>query len=233
MTVSKANWSIDKPLTLKILIADDHPLFREAVRTALGGLAKAEPVTFVEAGSADEAKRLIDREHDLGLLLLDLNMPGMSGFAGLVDIRKLHPALPIVIVSATDDVKVMRDCITYGAMGFIHKSSDRASMANAVRQVLDGDIYLPDSSALSMEDRASASDGAGEKARLIRSLTRQQLRVLEALAKGQPNKIIAHELGLAEKTVKAHVTAILQKLKVTNRTQAVLMASDFLNAGSN
>lgn len=200
------------------------------MRTALGDLAKAEPMTFVEANSADEAKVLIDRHQDLGLLLLDLNMPGMNGLAGLVEIRKEHPTLPIIIVSATDDAKVMRDCISYGAMGFIHKSSDRASMAEAIRTVQDGDIYLPESAALQV--CGQDDDPNEDKEQLIRSLTRQQLRVLQAIAKGQPNKVIAHELGLAEKTVKTHVTAILQKLKVTNRTQAVLMVSDFLNAGS-
>jgi len=215
---------------LTILVADDHPLFREAMRTALGDLAEPGQLDIIEASSADEAQRLVDQHRDLDLLLLDLRMPGMNGLAGLVEIRKRHPALPIVVVSAADDAKIRRDCIAYGAMGFIHKSYDRVSMTQAVMEVLEGDIHLPDDAAL--PPGASSNSTDEETARRIQSLTPQQLRVLQALAKGKPNKIIAHELGLAEKTVKAHVTVILRKLNVTNRTQAVLMASDLLSSSS-
>jgi DNA-binding NarL/FixJ family response regulator len=202
------------------------------MRTALGDLAKPGQLTVLEAASAGEAQCLVDGHQGLDLLLLDLHMPGMNGLAGLVEIRRQHPALPIVVVSAADSAKIVRDCIAYGAMGFIHKSCDRSSMTRAVRKVLGGDIHLPDDAVLPANAQDVAADPDEETARRIRSLTRQQLRVLQALAKGQPNKIIAHELGLAEKTVKAHITVILRKLNVSNRTQAVLITKDFLNPGS-
>ncbi|MGI9434270.1 MAG: response regulator [Geminicoccaceae bacterium] len=217
---------------LTILIADDHPLFREAMRVALSDLEVPERLTIIEAASAGEATVIVDDQHDLDLLLLDLRMPDMNGLSGLVDIRKRRPGLPIVVVSATDDARIMRDCIAYGAMGFIHKSYDRRSMTKAVREVLDGDIHLPREAAAQPGTPADSADQDRSIAKRIQSLTPQQLRVLRALAKGQPNKIIAHELGLAEKTVKAHITEILRKLNVTNRTQAVLTTSHFFDLGT-
>jgi len=159
-------------------------------------------------------------------------MPGMNGLAGLVDMRKRYPALPVVIVSATDDAKTMRDCIAFGAMGFIHKSYDRSAITLAIKDVLDGEIHLPEEAAHAADSSDVGDGGDQDIAKRIQSLTPQQLRVLQAVAKGQPNKIIAYELGLAEKTVKAHITEILRKLNVTNRTQAVLSTSGFFDDSS-
>ncbi len=206
---------------LKIVIADDHPLFRDAIRLALDDLAAPDGLTIFEASSADDAKDLARSHHDLDLMLLDLRMPGMNGLGGLVDLRKRHPSLPIAIVSASDDPRVMRDCLDLGAMGFVPKSYQKAAIADAIRDVLEGRVHQPPSieaSAMPVEN----DDDETEITQAIQTLTPQQLRVLQAIARGQPNKIIAYELGIAEKTVKAHVTVILKKLAVTNRTQAVL-----------
>ena len=207
---------------LRIVIADDHPLFRDAIRLALGDLAEGEALEIIEAASADEATMVADVHDDLDLLLLDLRMPGMNGLAGLIDLRRRHPALPIAVVSATDDPKIMRDCLAFGALGFIPKSYDRASIANAIKDVLAGQTHHPPAAALGEEDvDSSVMQG-------IKALTPQQFRVLQAITEGKPNKIIAYELGIAEKTVKAHVTVILKKLGVSNRTQAVLAAREVI-----
>ena len=211
---------------LKVVIADDHPLFRDAIRLALNDLDAGEALEIIDAANADEAETLASGHDDLDLLLLDLRMPGMNGLAGLIELRRKYPALPIAVVSATDDPKVMRDCLDIGAMAFIPKGYDRASIAGAIAEVLEGGVHRPEAAAVvpAAED-ANASIMEG-----IRALTPQQLRVLKAIAKGQPNKIIAYELGIAEKTVKAHVTVILKKLGVTNRTQAVLAVGSMVSS---
>lgn len=210
---------------LRIVIADDHPLFRDAIRLALSGLAADEALDIIEAASADEAKSIADAHDDLDLLLLDLRMPGMNGLAGLIDLRRRHPALPIAVVSATDDPRTMRDCLAFGALGFIPKSYDRASIAEAIRGVLEGKTHQPSAAALPEGQDVDRSVMQG-----IEALTPQQFRVMQSIAKGQPNKIIAYELGITEKTVKAHVTVILKKLGVSNRTQAVLAAGKMLSS---
>lgn len=207
---------------LRIVIADDHPLFRDAIRLALSDIRAADGLEIIEAASADEAKSLAASHDDLDLLLLDLRMPGMDGLSGLLELRRLHPSLPIAVVSAADDPKVMRDCLAFGALGFIPKSYRRQEIARAIEDVLGGKLHQPsEASAADPTDDSAVTEG-------IQAMTPQQLRVLQAIAKGQPNKIIAHELGIAEKTVKAHVTVILRKLGVSNRTQAVLAAKQVL-----
>lgn len=208
---------------LRIVIADDHPLFRDAIRLALNDLAIDGPMEIIDAASADEAKSLAKAHDDLDLILLDLRMPGMNGLAGLVELRRQYPALPIAVVSASDDPKVMRDCLAFGAMAFIPKCYDRSSIAGAIGDVLEGRVHQPAA--------AAAADISGVDMQVtegIKALTPQQLRVLQAIAKGQPNKIIAYELGITEKTVKAHVTVILKKLGVSNRTQAVLASRNMV-----
>jgi len=209
---------------LKIVIADDHPLFRDAIALALGELADPDAPQILEAESADEAKQLALDDADLDLLLLDLRMPGMDGLNGLIELRKTFPALPIVVISASDDPSIVRNCLAFGAMGFVPKSYERKAIAAAIRSVLAGNVYRP-ATIVDMETAADVeTTHAASMACSIETLTSQQLRVLQAISRGQPNKIIAYELGITEKTVKAHVTAILKKLGVTNRTQAVLAA---------
>lgn len=141
-----------------------------------------------------------------------------------MDIRRRHPALPVVVVSATDDRTTMQTALAYGASGYIPKSLNRREIGDAVLRVLDGDTFLP-----CEESAASESEGPADVAQRIASLTAQQLRVLRLMAAGKPNKIIAYELDIGETTVKAHITAILRKLRVHSRTQAVLLAQGHLS----
>lgn len=201
-----------------LLIADDHPLFREALR---GVLARVQPDAVLhEADNVEALYALAEREPDADLLLLDLTMPGAQGFSALAHLRALHPQLPVVIVSAREEPAVMRRALDHGAMGFIPKSADAATLGEAIATVLAGDRWVPAGAAA----EPVAAPEEHDAARRLRELTPQQFRVLQMLATGLLNKQIAWELGVSEATVKAHMTAILRKLGVSNRTQAVLVA---------
>ena len=201
-----------------ILIADDHPLFREALRgVALRLLPGAQ---IREAENAEALYAMVDAEPDADLLLLDLNMPGTHGFSALVHLRAAHPQLPVAMVSAREEPDVMRRALDHGAMGFIPKSSDAATLASALQQVLDGERWVPDAA---LNATPIADDERAIAAR-VRELTPQQFRVLQMLGTGLLNKQIGYELGVSEATIKAHMSAILRKLGANNRTQAVLLA---------
>ncbi|WP_375459558.1 response regulator [uncultured Enterovirga sp.] len=203
----------------KIILADDHPLFREALRRALETILQDASVE--ECSGLDTLQDSLTRSRDVDLVLLDLTMPGVQGFSGLIYLRAQFPEIPIVIVSATEDAVVIRRAVEFGASGFIPKSLDLDGIGNAVRTVLSGDIWVPpDVDLEGGEDKETAD--------LIRNfgrLTPQQMRVLMMLSEGLLNKQIAYELGVSEATIKAHVSAILQKLGVDSRTQAVIAAS--------
>ena len=201
-----------------LLIADDHPLFREALRGVVARLLPA--ATLREADGVDALYALVDGEADADLLLLDLNMPGAQGFSTLVHLRALHPQLPIVVVSAREEPAVMRRALDHGAVGFIPKSADAATLGEAITSVLDGNRWAP---AAAFDEPAAAAE-EHDAARRVRELTPQQFRVLQMLGAGRLNKQIAYELGVSEATIKAHMTAILRKLGAGNRTQAVLIA---------
>ena len=212
----------------QVLIADDHPLFREAIARVIDDGFPGS--TLLEASDLDSALAVAGRHDDVDLVLLDLNMPGMQGLSGLVRLRNLFPTLPAVIVSAEEEKRVILQTITYGAVGFITKSTPRKQMIQALEQVLAGSIYLP-------ADIIRAGSGAGEESTAARrepedlsdvlaTLTRKQLQVFERMSRGDSNKVIAYQLNIAESTVKAHVSAILRKLGATNRVQAILSAGD-------
>ena len=202
-----------------ILIADDHPLFRGALRQALGSIMPEASV--IEASGLDEVMAAMARERDLDLILLDLTMPGVQGFSGLMYLRAQHPDVPVVIVSATEEALVIRRALDFGASGFIPKSLDAEHIGAAVTAVLAGETWTPPDVDLS----ASEDKETGELVRRLARLTPQQVRVLMMLSEGLLNKQIAYELGVSEATVKAHVSAILQKLGVDSRTQAVIAAA--------
>ena len=203
----------------RFVIADDHPLFRGALREALSGLfAEA---TILEAGSFDDAAALLERDSDLDLVLLDLSMPGVRGFSGLMYLRAQYPSVPVVVVSANDDPAVIRRCMEFGASGFIPKTLGIEAMRGAISRVLEGGIWTPPDVDLS---RGTDAETADLMARLL-TLTPQQARVLMMLSEGLLNKQIAYNLSVSEATVKAHVSAILQKLGVESRTQAVIAAA--------
>jgi DNA-binding NarL/FixJ family response regulator len=201
-----------------LLIADDHPLFRGALREAVHGVFDRADVT--EAGTFEEVSEFLERGGgDVDLILLDLSMPGVRGFSGLMYLRAQYPSLPVVVVSANDDPAVIRRCMEFGASGFIPKTLGIEALRAAVARVLQGEVWTPPDVDLT---RQSAAETAAI-ARLA-TLTPQQVRVLMMLSGGLLNKQIAYELGVSEATVKAHVSAILQKLGVESRTQAVIAA---------
>ncbi len=202
-----------------LLIADDHPLFRGALREAVTGLFGHADVA--EAGTFEEVSELLERNGgDVDLILLDLSMPGVRGFSGLMYLRAQFPSLPIVVVSANDDPAVIRRCMEFGASGFIPKTLGIEALRAAIGRVLQGEVWTPPDVDLARE---SDAETAALIARLS-TLTPQQVRVLMMLSGGLLNKQIAYELGVSEATVKAHVSAILQKLGVESRTQAVIAA---------
>jgi len=201
------------------LIADDHPLFRGALREAVTGLFGRAKV--FEAGTFEEVSEILERGGgDVDLILLDLRMPGVRGFSGLMYLRAQYPGLPVVVVSANDDPAVIRRCMEFGASGFIPKTLGIEALRAAIARVLQGEVWTPPDVDLG---RQSDAETSAMIARLS-TLTPQQVRVLMMLSGGLLNKQIAYELGVSEATVKAHVSAILQKLGVESRTQAVIAA---------
>jgi DNA-binding NarL/FixJ family response regulator len=203
----------------RLVIADDHPLFRGALREAVGGLF--EHVEIAEAGSFDDVSTLLDKDGEVDLILLDLGMPGVRGFSGLMYLRAQYPSVPVVVVSGNDDPAVIRRCMDFGASGFIPKTLGIDDMRAAIMRVLKGGVWTPPDVDLAVGSDAEAD---AMMARLA-TLTPQQVRVLMMLSEGLLNKQIAYELSVSEATVKAHVSAILQKLGVDSRTQAVIAAA--------
>src|SRR5262245_11008638 len=218
----------DPPGRVKVLMVDDHPLILEALRHVLGQLDI--DLEVFEAASADAARRLVDEHHDASLALLDLTLPGADGFQLLADFRAAHPAVPVVVLSASErHVDVLR-ALDMGAMGYIPKRSSNTVMLQALRLVLSGGIYVPAAAI------GPGAEPAGERtppapAAPLRTtprelgLTERQAEVLGCILQGLPNKLICRRLALAEGTVKIHVAAILRALNVHNRTQAVIEAS--------
>jgi DNA-binding NarL/FixJ family response regulator len=203
----------------RLVIADDHPLFRGALREAVSGLF--EKPDIAEAGSFEDVTRALDRGAEIDLILLDLSMPGVRGFSGLMYLRAQYPSVPIIVVSANDDPAVIRRSMDFGASGFIPKTLGIEAMRAAIARVLEGGVWTPSDIELGTGSDAAT---AGLIARLA-SLTPQQVRVLMMLSEGLLNKQIAYELGVSEATIKAHVSAILEKLGVESRTQAVIAAA--------
>ena len=199
------------------IVADDHPLFREALIHAIGNCV--EDADIIEADSLDTLQAVVETNPEADLLLLDLNMPGVSGFSALAYIRSKHESLPTVIVSAMDDPAVIRRSVQHGASGFIPKSSPISMLEKGIRAVLDGEVWVPEG--INLKDDRLDSEEA-EIAAALSSLTPHQFRVLMMLGEGLLNKQIAYQLGVSEATIKAHVTAVLRKMHVNNRTQAVL-----------
>ena len=202
--------------TGRFIIVDDHPLFRGALRQALSGAFKSAAIS--EAGSLDELMTSLAVASDVDLILLDLSMPGVLGLSGLLLLRREHPEIPVLGVSATDDPAVIRRCIDFGASGFVAKSQSVEHIRDAVRRVMSGEIEFPADVAIAGGD----GDGDRKLAGRLAMLTPQQMRVLMMLGEGLLNKQIAFKLGVSEATIKAHVSAILQKLGVDSRTQAVI-----------
>jgi len=210
---------------LKILIVDDHELIREAMRQVLKQLDAN--IEVMEGANCVDALTLADQHPDLDLILLDIQLPGTSGLEALSKFRERHPAIPVVVLSGSESRDDIMRAIDGGAMGFIPKSQPSRVMINALRLVLAGGVYLP----VEFLGLPAASPAAPlPNAATVRTpadlgMTGRQSEVLALLVQGKPNKLICRDLGLAEGTVKIHVTAILRALGVANRTQAVIAVS--------
>jgi DNA-binding NarL/FixJ family response regulator len=208
-----------------LIIADDHPLFRAALREVVGRQIPGAKV--IEVSSLDALQGAIANHPDSDMILLDLRMPGARGLSSLLYLRAEYPAVPIVVVSATEEPSVVQRALDFGASGFIPKSSSIETIGDSLRTVLDGGIcapHLPDR-------RSQAEEQDRELARRLSTLTPQQLKVLVMLAEGHSNKHIAAHLAITEATVKAHITGILRKLGIERRTQAAVLAQRLMQTG--
>lgn len=204
---------------MSVIIADDHPLFRGAMRLAVDGMFRNARI--IEASTIDETTAALQQNDDIDLILLDLKMPGMSGSAGLSYLRAQYPSVPVVVVSGTSDAGTIRRCLDFGASGFIPKTTEVETMREAIRTVLEGGMWTP----RDFDQTVKSSKETSDLIKRLSSLTPQQMRVLMMLSEGLLNKQIAYELSVSEATVKAHVSAILTKLGVESRTQAVIAAA--------
>lgn len=202
----------------RILIADDHALIRDGIRGQLRGLGSE--VTTVEARDWTETLAAAAAHPDLELALVDLRMPGKEGFAALAELLRANPGLPVLVLSASEDVQDMRAVLRLGAMGYVSKSEPAAIMLGAIRLVLDGGMYVPPALA------GPGFDGlvAAHHPDPALDLTARQLEVLRLIVEGRSNKEIARTLYLAHATVKVHLAAIFRALEVENRTQAAIAA---------
>ena len=206
-------------MSTRIIIADDHPLVRGALRQAVSGAL--EHAEIAECNDLDHLRQALAQNSNVDLVLLDLAMPGVRGFSGLLYMRAEYPGVPVVIVSGNTDHSIMRRCIDFGAAGFIPKTTDMETMRAAIRSILAGDTWTPPD----VDLKTPADSQTADIVRRLSTLTPQQVRVLMMLSEGLLNKQIAYELTVSEATVKAHVSAILQKLGVESRTQAVIAAA--------
>ena len=214
-------------MTLKVLVIDDHPLVQEGVSAALESLA--DDVTVMAARDAEQGLATAAENPDLDLVLLDLALPGMSGFNLIGKLHERLPSLPVVVLSALEEPENVRHAINAGAMGFVPKSAATRVLIEVLQQVLEGNVTVPlalqsSGPPLSHAFPGASSDSPPASEPDVALLTLRQLEVLSRVCQGKTNKQIATELGLSEKTVKAHVTAIFKVLGVVNRTQAVLVA---------
>lgn len=197
----------------QVIIADDHPLFRTAMRQAVESVL--EEAAIAEAESLPTLEQVAEKYPDADVVLLDLKMPGATGFSSLLMLRQQHPGLPVIIVSAADDPVIVRRAMDFGAVGFIQKSASIAEIGEAIVAVLEGGVYFPN---------IDSDEPPDELTQRVSSLTPQQFKVLTMLSGGTLNKQIAYELNVSEATVKAHMTAIMRKLGVNSRTQVALVA---------
>ncbi len=208
---------------MKLLIVDDHPVLREGLVALLRHLGPDTEI--LEAGDAPAALRLVEEHSDLDIVVLDLLMPGMGGLSALAEFGRVRPDLPVIVLSSSEDPQDARKALAQGALGYVPKSASQHTLISAIRLVLAGDLYVPP---LVLNEMANARQShLRRRSGDVNSiLTERQIEVLKRLSDGQPNKTIAFELDLSEKTVKAHITAIFKALNVVNRTQAAAVARE-------
>ncbi|RJL04034.1 DNA-binding response regulator [Paracoccus aestuarii] len=202
------------------LIVEDHPLFGDALAMTLQSVSGIRHV--IHADSLEQASRHLAAGADVDVILLDLNLPDVDGLEGLLHLRRVAPRLPVLLVTSVNETRTIRAALAGGAAGFVPKHSRREVFRAAFEALAAGEVFAPDLPA-EAEPEAPHADAV---IRRLSQLTRQQARILELICEGRMNKQIAYELSIAETTVKAHVTAIMRKMGVSTRTQAVLMAQD-------
>lgn len=207
---------------MKLLIVDDHEILREGVKALL--LQTAPGSVVLQAGSCVQALAIVEFNLDLDIVLLDLALPGVGGMEAIRVFGKLRPDLPIVVLSASEDPQTIKLALAQGAMGYIPKASSPKTLVSALQFVLEGNVYVPPllfdetTALLTAKSRGNGSRKDG----LL--LTERQIEVLKLIETGLSNKAISRKLGISEKTVKVHVTAIFKALNAANRTQAVSVA---------
>ena len=207
----------------KLIVADDHPLFRNALINAISSTFATKAT--IETDSFDSTCAALEQHPDTDLLLLDLHMPGNCGFLGLIQLRKTYPTLPIVVISASEELDVIRRVMAFGASAYVPKSANPADISAALNAVLEGELWVPQRLIKQvLEHQSNEAEDDLDLAAKVAQLTQQQYKVLYYLTEGWLNKQIAYDLHISEATVKAHITAIFRKLGVTNRTQVVIQA---------
>lgn len=205
----------------QVAIADDHPLFRAALKQAINECLDNPPI--IETDNFDDLLINIDKAPSLELVFLDLHMPGNNGFTGLTQLQNHYPNLVVIMVSSEDNPETMQKAINFGAAAYIPKSADLSVINQAIATVLEGEIWLPENIVFNDNQHNCQENVEHQKlAKQLGQLTPQQYIVLTMIADGQLNKQIAYELDIKETTVKKHVSAILLKLDVNNRTLAGL-----------
>ena len=208
---------------MKLLVVDDHPVLREGL-TAL--LKQMGPDTIVlEAGDAAQGLELVAQQTDIDVVILDIAMPGMNGLQAIAGFGRARPELPVIVLSSSEDAQDARKALAQGALGYVPKSASQHTLISAIRLVLNGEIYVPPM-ILRETAPARSANRRGEADAATPVLTDRQIEVLRQLSEGRPNKTIAYELGLSEKTVKAHITAIFKALNAVNRTQAAAIGRE-------
>jgi two-component system, NarL family, nitrate/nitrite response regulator NarL len=218
----KANRCADNK-TMKILIVDDHPIYRKGLVALLDHMER--DTVLLQANDGAQALVLIAEHDDLDVVILDLVIPGMDGLRAIAEFGKIRPELPVIILSSSENTADVRAALANGALGYVPKSAAEHTLLTAIRVVLNGDIYVPPFVLLQAESAHPA--GLKIESGLDRPvLTDRQIEVLRRISAGQLNKIIAVELGLSEKTVKSHITAIFRALNVVNRSQAAAVARE-------
>jgi DNA-binding NarL/FixJ family response regulator len=205
-----------------IIIADDHPLFREALKLAISQVLSGAQT--IEADTVDSLLAALNTHPEIDLLLLDLGMPGAHGFSALVQARAHYPAVPVVVISGREDQDIAERTLVHGAAAFVAKSASVPTIIDALQTILRGGIWNPPETRLAGARANTVNPDEADAARRVASLTPQQFRVLSMLCSGQSNKRIALQLEVSEATIKAHMTAVLEKMGAENRTQAVLIA---------
>jgi DNA-binding NarL/FixJ family response regulator len=208
---------------VRALIIDDHPLFREALTFVISRLE--DDSVCVEADSMEQATSLLANNPSFDLILLDLGLPGASGLTGILSIRSLAPTTPVVVVSAIEDADMVQRAACFGVSGYITKSSRSSVMHAALTRILAGDTHFP-------QEAAPVAPPDQVRAHELETLTPRQLTVLRLLGEAKSNKQVAYELSISQETVKIHISAILRKLGVSSRAQAVLLAHQMRSPGS-